>query len=405
MLQVTIDELVARARLESGLRSNAYYDTSQIIRYLNAGGAELHDLMVTTNQKYVISEFDFTTTGPSDAIVALPDDFQQGHSLDIYPGELTKTRTVRYLSNWLDRNSVGGGWSMTGGREPVYTFLADNLRFYPPQAVPAADFKLYYTPQWVDLAVPTTREFAITGSDVIEPFGWIFNSANFIAGEVGSVITPAFTQVTRTFDIDTADNPVTDHWVFLNAAFVAGDVGGTITPDFDAPNAAFNVTYTIVAVLSDHFVQVTPSPATIPATFNNPAGGTASVAALSNSVFNVPYTITAVTSGQQIEVTPDPESLGTFTTPPTGTASVATPAIGTIDALPRYMGPWSEYLVVYAAMAINIDRQRPIGELERKLQALKTRVLSVLGERQEEPQQPPLTRGSDGWFGGSGWGW
>jgi len=66
------------------------------------------------------------------------------------------------------------------------------------------------------------------------------------------------------------------------------------------------------------------------------------------------------------------------------------------------MEPWAEYLVVYAAIAINTDRQRGTGELERKLAAMKQRIASVISVRQEEPQQPPLTRG-DGW--GGGWGW
>src|SRR5262245_44774924 len=143
MAEVTIDELIERTRLESGLRNNAYYDEDQILRYLNAGGAELHDLFVTTNEKYLIAEFDFATTGPTDSIVDLPDDFQQGHSLDINPSIFNdvvqpgaQTRTVRYLPNWLNRNAFGNGALTLTGRDPVYTFLGNQLRFYPPQAVP-----------------------------------------------------------------------------------------------------------------------------------------------------------------------------------------------------------------------------------------------------------------------------
>jgi len=63
--------------------------------------------------------------------------------------------------------------------------------------------------------------------------------------------------------------------------------------------------------------------------------------------------------------------------------------------------------VVYAAIAINTDRQRGTADLERKLGALKVRIASILGNRQEEPQQPPLTRGMGGWGGwdGGGGGW
>src|SRR6185436_14633797 len=143
--EVTIDELIERSRLESGLRTNAYYDTAQILRYLNAGGAELQDIFTAANQKYIISEFDFPTTGQADAIVELPEDFQQGHSLDIYPDLTAQTRTFRYLSNWLNPNSyVNSVFSLSpAGIDPVYTFLGGNLLFYPPQCTPAAPFRLY----------------------------------------------------------------------------------------------------------------------------------------------------------------------------------------------------------------------------------------------------------------------
>jgi len=325
---VALDDLIARARLESGLRANAYYDNDQIVRYLDAGGAELADIFTAANQHYVIKEFDFTTTGGSAAaIVSLPSDFQQGHSLEIYPqtynGVSTpnqQTRTIRYLPNWLNRNAYAGNafpLVIAGGGfvDPVYTFLDAKLRFYPPQLTPAAPFKLYYTPQWTTLAAK------------------------------------------RTFTVDPSDNPAGPDWSFANGAFTSADIGATVTPAFAAPNTAFNIAYTITNVLSPTFIAVTPTPA------------------------------------------------GGFTGPASGTATVAT--AGTTDTIPAVMAPWSEYLVVYAAIAINTDRERGTGELERKLNALKARITSIIAVRQEEPQQPPLSRGGAGWgdgWGGGGWG-
>src|SRR3954471_6248199 len=103
MPAIDVTELVARARVESGLRNNAYYDDDKIVVALNSGGSELWDLFTVENQKYAISEFDFTVTGPADALVTLPDDFQQGHSLEIYPQFIDgvyqagqRARTIRY---------------------------------------------------------------------------------------------------------------------------------------------------------------------------------------------------------------------------------------------------------------------------------------------------------------------
>lgn len=325
MAEIGIPELEERARLESGLRNNAYYDPAQILRYLNAGGAELHDLFTAANQHYNVREFDFTTTGPDDAIITLPVDFQQGHSLDIYPGT-NQARTIRYLSNWLNRNQTVGTTVFTAsGNDPIYTFLDNKLRFYPPQSVPSAPFKLYYTPMWTTLLPEVSRTFAIDPAD-----------------------TP----------LVPGPGPGPGAWVFANGAFTSDipvDGSARLTPTFVPPNDPFNGTYFINAVVSPTLVSVSNLAST--AGYSNPAGGS---------------------------------------------ATLVYQPIGTRSTLPANMTPWSEYLVVYAAIAINIDRQRPVGELERKLNALKARVASILGNRQEEPQQPPLTRGTGGWL--EGWG-
>jgi hypothetical protein len=236
------------------------------------------------------------------------------------PGQ---TRTIKYLSNWLNRNAfTGNAFALSpGGFFPAYTFLAGNIRFYPPQCVPAAPWRLYYTPMWTTLANPTTRNIVVNVADTPSNNGGLMRLA------------------------------------LANGAFTTADIGSTITVTWAAPNASFNVTASaITAVLSATFIQVA-----------------------------------AAWPG------------GSFTGPAAGTVVETTQPAGTTPALPSIMASWSEYPVVYAAMAINIDRQRPIGELERKLQALKARVASILGNRQEEPQQPPLTRDSDGGVWGGGW--
>lgn len=326
MASVPVTDLITRARLESGLRTNAYYDDTSITRYLDAGGAELADIFTQANQHYVISEFDFTTTGQASAIVSLPDDFQQGHSLEIFPqvynGVATpnsQTRTIKYLPNWLNRNawSFGAAPFALGMMDPAYTFLDSKLRFYPPQATPSAPFKLYYTPKWATLQPP--RSIAIDPGDIV------LNSGGFI------------------------------QYTLTNGAFSSADVGNLLTVTWNAPNAAYN------AVLA---------------------------------------TITAKAPGNSTTVTTNVVwPGGSFTGPAAGTALVQ-------GSLPSIYAPWAEYLVVYAAIAINTDRQRGTGEAERKLNALKARIISTISRRQEEPQQPPLTGGfGDTWGGGFGGGW
>lgn len=409
MADVTLDDLIARARLESGLRQNAYYDSGQIIRYLNAGGAELYDIFTTANQHYVISEFDFTTTGQSDAVVDLPEDFQQGHSLEIYPDLPGQTATIKYLSNWLNRNAyIGNAFPLApGGYYPVYTFLGRELRFYPPACTPAAPFRLYYTPMWVDMAAATTpppRTVDLEDGQVGPTGAWQFpNVGDVTSSDIGATMTvtgatnpenngtftilavvanqiaytagaglvseiflagvEAVIQQTSTASRDVTGSPsdgfspITNQWTIADANFNASDVGAVITAAMPSPNTGFNGEYTISSVLSPVAAVVVP-----PETFPD------------NSTF-----------------------------PFEGAFVIDRRVAGKIDKLPGYMAPWSEYLVVYAAIAINTDRQRSTADSERKLNALKGRINQVLAVRQEEPVQPPLTRGAWNDFGG-GWG-
>lgn len=201
MADVALAELYDRVRLESGLRLNAYYANTQILRYLNAGGAELYDLFTAANQHYNVKEYNFTTTGQASAIVSLPADFQKGNSLDIYPDVPGRTMTIRYLPNWLNRNSFAGNvFAMSpAGYFPAYTFLDNKLRFYPPQATPAAPFRLYYTPLWTSLWDPSV---APAFTPQVDPGpgndGW--NGSAFTFDNAGSPGTFAVGQALTVFN-------------------------------------------------------------------------------------------------------------------------------------------------------------------------------------------------------------
>jgi len=334
-MSISVQTMVANTRVQSGLRGNQYYTDDQIIALLSDGGSELYDIFTAANQKYVISPYNFTTSngatntdptlGAVGPKVNLPSDFQQGHSMDIFP-DTFQARTVRYLANWLNRNdSPGTSWALSTARSVVYAFIDKQIWFYPPQALPNAPMRLYYTPTWVPFAEKITRNVTMGVSDTAVDdsgsIGYVFNSS-----------APA-------------------------GGFSAQDVGASITVTFAAPNTAYNC-------------------------------GSATITAVVNPLH---VTINAGWPG------------GSFTGPASGTWSEIYQPLGTTDTLPNYMNPWSLYLQTHASIAIRTGMQKGTGELQDKLNALKARINEMLANRQEEPQQPPLSGDRYSQWGGFDW--
>lgn len=88
---------------------------------------------------------------------------------------------------------------------------------------------------------------------------------------------------------------------------------------------------------------------------------------------------------------------GLVTHPITGTVSVTYQPQNTVSILPVQAAPWALYIKLGTAIAIRQARQQDAVGLERRLASQKDRVESILINRQEEPTQPPLTRGASVW--------
>ncbi len=289
-MSVSVESLISQVRDLTERQNDPTLTDTVIAQFLSDGARSLYDIFIDAYPHWFQSSFDFTLTGDTEAtcFATVPDDFQVDLGLDWtnpgggIPGPLT----VRRLPTFLDRNKyVYGANAIPGGAfySRQYEVQDSVIRLYP-FTQSSGTYRLWYQKQLQELALPVTRTFAVQGGDTAQSFGWTFADAGFVAGEIGSVLTPAFTQVTRNFAVDPADTPSANHWAFANAAFTSADVGGTITPNLDAPNSVFNVTYSIVDVLSGTFIQVTPNPAGL-GSFTGPAAGDCDVSALSNSVF------------------------------------------------------------------------------------------------------------------------
>lgn len=330
-MSILLTQLVADTRILSDTVNVLSVTDTNVAMLLSDAGAELYDIFTAENNHYNISTFDFTLSGGvgttnglnSWDLSATPGDFQQGHSLEINPNTPNPI-TVKYLSNWLDRNNSAGGITFAGnGLSREYRFSGDLLKVFPPTNA-AGQYRLYYTPKWQTLALPV---FTLEAATTVE---------------IG--------------DTYTSDGATTTLFITDGVIGVPGD---TIITNWSGNNAIFNGTYTIASLSNPQTCVVTPA---------GPIGSSTSPMAGANY------------------------QVGSYSQP-----------TDTRSTLPAQMNPWSLYLKTHAAIAIRSKRQQSVDDLEMKLNGLKARVASILQNRQEEPTQPPLTRGSGDWLGGSGW--
>lgn len=84
----------------------------------------------------------------------------------------------------------------------------------------------------------------------------------------------------------------------------------------------------------------------------------------------------------------------------TGVTATVQPK-GTRSDLPTFMNPWILYMKTLAIITIRNKRGQDVSAFVQRLAVQQQRIETILQTRVEEPQQPPLTRGS-GW--GDGWG-
>ena len=151
-------DLVAQVRVESDLVLSQVFTDAQLATVISDAGSDLRDVFTGANQHYDIKTFDFSLVGGVGQnfvdLQVTPGDFQQGHSVDVNPTSQTPF-TLRYLPNWLNRNSCSMPFQVFGNNfgPKAYCFMGTELIVLP--AINAGGlYRLYYTPTWTPLMIP-----------------------------------------------------------------------------------------------------------------------------------------------------------------------------------------------------------------------------------------------------------
>ena len=155
MADFTFSQLGDRVRERSDMENNNFIGDSELVNYINASAAELHDIVVQVyGDDYYIKTKEFTTTSG----VSLYPISDSTSSYDLAISDFYKVRGVdaklngaEYFTlepfNFNERNLYAnfGSWSVLGITSVRYRIVGDNFMF-TPQPDSAISVKIWYIP-------------------------------------------------------------------------------------------------------------------------------------------------------------------------------------------------------------------------------------------------------------------
>lgn len=143
-MSITLAELKSQARDKADMQNSQFVSDSELVNYINASIAELHDLMVAAfDNDYFVSEYSFQTSADTSSY-ALPATFYKLRGVDSKIGN-DQWFTLQPF-NFNERNSKNDMIAyLAYGNNFRYRLMGSNIVFTPtPKGV--FDIKLWYIP-------------------------------------------------------------------------------------------------------------------------------------------------------------------------------------------------------------------------------------------------------------------
>jgi len=155
-VSITLDYLIERVRLGTDHVSSSFITDNEVTQYLNVEGAELHNIIVSRYEDYLLTSSNFTLNNnesytPSESV-------QKLMGLDMYvSGRPVPLDQFSFRERF--RASQQSIWDYGTVNVLTYHWAGANVLVYPETQC-AGTYKLWYVPSWTDLASgsnPTLR--------------------------------------------------------------------------------------------------------------------------------------------------------------------------------------------------------------------------------------------------------
>jgi hypothetical protein len=150
MANIKEKDFITRVRQRADMEDNYFVSDVEIQTYVNAGIAELHDILIQTyGQDYYLSSHTFTTTSGTDSY-ALPSGFYKLRGVDckINGQDWFTLRPFNFNERNLYQN--WGQWSVLGLSNIRYRMFGSNVVFTPVPDT-TTEVRLWY--------IPTSQKF------------------------------------------------------------------------------------------------------------------------------------------------------------------------------------------------------------------------------------------------------
>lgn len=152
MAGLTLQDLIDSSRARADMVNSDYILDAEWTDYINEGGSELHDILLSSDPSCIINKSTINTNGSTESY-ALPADFYKVMGVYYLQGG------TRYYLTRTDFHGLGMGnesvmIGVSGNGQFQYALVGDKIYFYP---IPTSlgPVELWYYPAYVRLASTT----------------------------------------------------------------------------------------------------------------------------------------------------------------------------------------------------------------------------------------------------------
>jgi len=176
---VTLAQLRTRSSQRADMENSEFVSPEELLSYINASYAELHDILVSKFEDYytISSLFSIASGNTS----PLPTDFYKLRGVDF------KVDANNWISvskfNFANRNTISRSSVSRSNKSAQYRVIGDNLMIEPESSA-VGDYRIWYTPVYTPLVLETDT---VNGLNSFEEYIVIDVAIKMLAKEESSV--------------------------------------------------------------------------------------------------------------------------------------------------------------------------------------------------------------------------